>query len=101
MIPLLTYYTVAGLLALAGLYLLTHLAGHWLNLANRLRQVIHQAGLDAIQLYSSWANACLDLEARQAKLDYYREVAHIRLDDHRRRLMLPTGAEGKPPCTSK
>lgn len=84
---LLFFYFTGALLALALAGLLTVLVGHWLDLADRLRELLKAAAFDVVQLQRSANQAQLDTATGQAKLECAQELAQLRLAEQRRKLL--------------
>lgn len=56
-------------------------------IADKLRQVLVQIGLDAIQLYSGWQMARLDVQSRQQLLAAASDEARLKLRQQRLTLL--------------
>lgn len=80
-----TLLTILIFLTLAGLVLL---ADKCLDLAERVRALIHRGSMDAIALWSSVSNSRLDIERRRAELEHNRESSDLALAAQREKLEL-------------
>lgn len=87
---LITLITVLIFLTLAGLVLL---ADKCLDLAERVRALVHRGSMDAIAIWTSANGSRLDIEERRVKLELGRHYGYLRLRSERARLLAGKGEE--------
>jgi predicted PurR-regulated permease PerM len=76
-------------LVLLAVALVIPLARQTLDLADRLREILRQIGLDIIHIWSSAYHAALEIDRERSKLEIAQEYAQIKLTHEKQRLLLP------------